>query len=207
MMIDQQKHEVTEFCPNCDMEITMTWDVKELGYKAYCPVCGNRLMLCDECLHPDGEFFDSCDYCSSTDTCKHSIGRKRKEQTMAKRYFRLELGKEYIQDILPYEELLLQLAEESAELSQAALKLRRAMDGTNPTPVTEEEATKKLIEEFADVLLSCMMLDMHDEDVLDNALETMREKQDRWIERLKDRLVYEKEVERERKSKKESKEE
>ena len=27
-------------------------------------------MLCDECQHPNGEFCDSCDYDSETDTCK-----------------------------------------------------------------------------------------------------------------------------------------
>lgn len=35
---------------------------------------------------------------------------------------------------LPEAEVLAQLAEEVAELAQAALKLRRALDGTNPTP-------------------------------------------------------------------------
>lgn len=39
-----------------------------------------------------------------------------------------------ISDILPKTEILAQLAEEASELAQAALKLRRALDGTNPTP-------------------------------------------------------------------------
>ena len=42
---------VTEFCPHCETEIEMSWDVRVLGYKAYCPVCGQRLMLCDACQH------------------------------------------------------------------------------------------------------------------------------------------------------------
>lgn len=42
---------------------------------------------------------------------------------------------------VPMEEQLLQLAEECAELSQAALKLRRAMTGTNPTPRSAKECT------------------------------------------------------------------
>ncbi len=63
---------VTEYCNNCETEITMEWNVKVLGYKAYCPVCGERLMLCDECQHPNGEFDDRCDYDSATCTCKHS---------------------------------------------------------------------------------------------------------------------------------------
>lgn len=58
---------VTEVCPHCESEITMEWNVKTLGYKAYCPVCGNRLMLCDECQH--GEPGHICDYDSNKDTC------------------------------------------------------------------------------------------------------------------------------------------
>ena len=61
---------VTEFCPHCENEITMMWDVETRGYKAYCPVCGGRLMLCDECFH--GEPGYSCDYSSETDTCRHN---------------------------------------------------------------------------------------------------------------------------------------
>ena len=48
-------------------------------------------------------------------------------------------------------ELLAQLAEEAAELAQAALKMRRVMDGTNPTPVTFPEAHNHLLEEICDV--------------------------------------------------------
>ena len=59
---------VTEVCPHCESEITMEWDVKTRGHKAVCPVCGNRLMLCDECQH--GEPGHRCDYDSDTDTCR-----------------------------------------------------------------------------------------------------------------------------------------
>lgn len=63
---------VTEFCSNCETEIEMKWDVETRGYKAFCPVCGERLMLCYECQRrgPDGEYTDDCDYDSETDTCK-----------------------------------------------------------------------------------------------------------------------------------------
>lgn len=57
-----------------------------------------------------------------------------------------------IKDILPETEILAQLAEEAAELAQAALKLRRVLDGTNPTPVTEGAARNDLVEEYGDVL-------------------------------------------------------
>lgn len=59
---------VTEVCPYCESEIEMRWNVKEQGYKAICPVCGNRLMLCDECRQAGGV----CDYNGKTDTCKYN---------------------------------------------------------------------------------------------------------------------------------------
>ena len=54
-------------------------------------------------------------------------------------------------NLLPEEELLAQLAEECSEAAKAALKLRRARDGVNPTPVSEEEAFGNLVEELADI--------------------------------------------------------
>ena len=47
--------------------------------------------------------------------------------------------------------MLEQLAEEAAELSQAALKLARVLRGENPTSVTRKEARKHLMEEYTDV--------------------------------------------------------
>lgn len=43
------------------------------------------------------------------------------------------------------------LAEETSELSHAALKLARIVRGENPTPVKESEAVTHLAEEMADV--------------------------------------------------------
>ena len=56
-----------------------------------------------------------------------------------------------VSDILPKTEILAQLAEEASELAQAALKLRRALDGTNPTPKSVAECEANLIEELADI--------------------------------------------------------
>lgn len=73
---------VIELCPHCESEIEMLWSVSDRGYKAFCPVCGQRLMLCDECMHsgPDGEFADRCDFCSETDTCKHNQSKNKCEK-------------------------------------------------------------------------------------------------------------------------------
>lgn len=56
-----------------------------------------------------------------------------------------------VSDILPKTEILAQLAEEASELAQAALKLRRALDGINPTPKSVAECEANLMEEFADI--------------------------------------------------------
>jgi NTP pyrophosphatase (non-canonical NTP hydrolase) len=61
---------------------------------------------------------------------------------------------------IPVDELLVGLAEECSELSQAALKLHRVFDGRNPTPVPEDVAIEKLHEEIADVLLYLKQLDL-----------------------------------------------
>lgn len=60
---------------------------------------------------------------------------------------------DYISTNLTTRELLEQLAEESAELSQAALKTCRTLDDSNnPTRVDEDEAWRHLDEELVDVL-------------------------------------------------------
>jgi NTP pyrophosphatase (non-canonical NTP hydrolase) len=89
---------------------------------------------------------------------------------------------EYIRDQLPDEELLAQPAEEAGELAHAALKMRRCMDGRNPTPVQVSEAWANLREEVADVLLCLQVLDISTDDT--EYRETIRTKLDRWAGRL-----------------------
>lgn len=72
--------EVTELCPHCNTEVEMRWDVERDGFKAYCPYCGKRLMLCDECLHRgNGEFHDDCNYDTKTDSCRFNTGNDELE--------------------------------------------------------------------------------------------------------------------------------
>lgn len=74
--------------------------------------------------------------------------------------------------------MLEQLAEEAAELSQAALKLARVLRGENPTPVTRKEANKKLMEEYTDVKQCAMeLLITVDYHQIDEKSERFRE---RW---------------------------
>lgn len=87
-----------------------------------------------------------------------------------------------VNDVLPQAEILAQLAEEAAELSHAALKLRRALGVTgNPTPVSIREASDRLVEEIADVIVcenQVLGLSWEEVDRL------CREKLARWKERI-----------------------
>ena len=82
------------------------------------------------------------------------------------------------------EEVLCQLAEEAAELAQAALKYRRATTFVNPTPISPAKAYADLMEEFADVFL-CMKIIGYD---IDSVALTMTRKENRWIRRLEEKV-------------------
>lgn len=85
--------------------------------------------------------------------------------------------KEYVLSVLSERELLEQLAEEAAELSQAALKCIRAEGlSNNTTPVSAGQARTNLQEEFSDVLAVAELLELIDcQDA---------KKWQRWAERL-----------------------
>lgn len=59
----------------------------------------------------------------------------------------------YIRANISQEALLEMLAEEATELAKAALKLARIHRCENPTPVSSDQATSELLEEWSDVLL------------------------------------------------------
>lgn len=86
-----------------------------------------------------------------------------------------------IRDLLPETELLSQLAEEAAELAQAALKLRRALDGTNPTPKSVSECREALREEYTDVVHVGIVLNL----VVNEKQVRLKDK--RWRTRLEER--------------------
>ena len=93
-----------------------------------------------------------------------------------------------IVETIGYDEVLAQLAEETAELSQAALKLRRAITLINPTPRTVQECTAAMNEEIADVRL-CLDLLGYNEPFNRNLQNTMMlEKTQRWERRIAERI-------------------
>lgn len=95
----------------------------------------------------------------------------------------------YILATLGKKEILCQLAEEAAELSQAALKLRRAISQHNPTPMTVDEAEKNLREEIADVWV-CLNAYFPDEKngmIMDSIFDVACAKEERWVYRIRTR--------------------
>lgn len=91
-----------------------------------------------------------------------------------------------VSDVLPQGEILAQLAEECAELAQAALKLRRAIEGINPTPVSIQQAGDRLVEEIADVIVCENQLLGIDWNVVD---EVCKRKLGRWEGRLEANIM------------------
>jgi hypothetical protein len=103
---------------------------------------------------------------------------------------------EYIAQKLSREDILCQLAEEAAELAQAALKLRRAITGTNPTPVSVDDADHALNEEIVDIAVATEAwfesevggIDGVETDDIISALGTFADiKIARWAQRLKEK--------------------
>lgn len=98
-----------------------------------------------------------------------------------------EINLKYIREVLSSPDQYAQLAEEAAELCQAALKMERVLRGTNPTPVTKFQAIDKVLEETADVLDCLEVLGYNSNDEMINAaIEDIRcRKMERWAERLR----------------------
>ena len=95
---------------------------------------------------------------------------------------------DYIRERLGKPELLTQLAEESAELGQAALKLARIVRGENPARITYAEAYHTLVTELTDV---CNAVDVLDEGLTErgvrlvlDGVELTPTKMTRWYKSL-----------------------
>lgn len=80
---------------------------------------------------------------------------------------------EYIRQHTELEANLAQLAEEASELSQAALKLRRALGFGTPTTTTELVARQALLNEAGDVIfcLELVCTGKFDLELIDSRME------------------------------------
>ena len=85
-----------------------------------------------------------------------------------------------ITDKIQVTELLAGLAEEATELAQAALKLRRCYDGTNPTPVDPDIQYECFLEEIGDVELYLDHISINRQVIADYKAAKL----ERWKKRL-----------------------
>ena len=85
-----------------------------------------------------------------------------------------------IRERIPVTEMLAGLAEECCELAQAALKLRRCYDGTNPTPADKDRQYEQFLEEIGDVELYLDQLSINRNVIHDYK----QMKTERWEQRL-----------------------
>ena len=92
---------------------------------------------------------------------------------------------ESVRMMLGKPEILTQIAEEAGELAQAALKLRRAMTGVNPTPLPEGAAWQDLLEEIGDLWNAIDALDIEVHNPLIDVIR--KRKMQRWAKRLEDK--------------------
>lgn len=96
---------------------------------------------------------------------------------------------EYIAETLSEEDILCQIAEEAAELAQAALKLRRVITQTNPTPVTVDEAKYNLLEEYGDVCGAFWVYAVKnkaEDDISEVTSDNISAKYNRWAQQIKE---------------------
>lgn len=178
--LNPSEFEVTEVCPHCESEITMQWDVYTYGYKAYCPHCGGRLMLCTACHDDNG---GSCDYDSGTDTCRYN--RVEIDPDNPSNSSSLDVIGEIVTRTL-FPSNVRQLIEEAAELIVACNKYIRATGNGQPTPVTEDQALTMIGEELADVHVVGEVMRYQSETIKREFDLNEIDKLKRWKERLKE---------------------
>lgn len=93
---------------------------------------------------------------------------------------RKNAAQKYVHDNLDRKEIIMQLAEEASELSQACLKYIRALNGKNPCAAFNPDFyMARIIEEY-----SCV-LDTAETARIWADFESMLIKAERWAERLK----------------------
>ena len=92
---------------------------------------------------------------------------------------------------IPLEDLLIQLAEEAAELAQAVSKYHRAIRGTNPTPMSQHDARLALVEEVADVNVAAEAVRMKLGILCDEIAIVEDEKIERWKKRIRTEVEHE----------------
>ncbi|MGM9529294.1 MAG: hypothetical protein ACI3XH_04770 [Phascolarctobacterium sp.] len=163
-------------CPVCGQSNVAVENVNERGW---------RVFRCQDCGSHSSKFNNEKLYKAALikPWISSNVGKKILSRTEEEDAFRkqCEENNNYIKDNLSRRELLEGLAEEAAELSQAALKVIRAekLNG-NPTPLKAFDARENLAEEISDVMTMAYML-----DILPAVFWPDPEKMERWVKRVK----------------------
>ena len=87
---------------------------------------------------------------------------------------------------VPLDALLMQLAEECVELTQAVCKYYRTTHDDNPTPLTLADALDKLVEEIADVNVTAEAVRIKLGICCEQIAEVEDAKIERWRRRVSD---------------------
>ena len=115
-----------------------------------------------------------------SNTMKKMSSEKEYEKTMPSTN-----NMKFIIQTMEEDELLCQMAEEAAELAQAAMKYRRKMVKGNPTTVSWKKARENLLEEIADVMFLAELLLWDEPKAWEQVENTKEFKAKRWVGRLK----------------------
>lgn len=95
-----------------------------------------------------------------------------------------------ITNALTADDLLIQAAEEAAELTHALMKYCRVLRGVNPSPLSLAEARERLIEEIADVNVANDALMRKLGITGDEVADVESAKIERWERRIRDAEKY-----------------
>ena len=79
---------------------------------------------------------------------------------------------------VPMKDICVMLAEEASELAQAASKMYRQDSDAIPTPIEYDEAMKKLIEEYTDVIVAASVMRLQPSSLI------FEQKAERWLDRI-----------------------
>lgn len=53
---------IVECCSLCNTENEIRWDVETEDYEAFCPHCGQPMLICSECLRAEDNELQKCDW-------------------------------------------------------------------------------------------------------------------------------------------------
>lgn len=142
---------VVEVCPHCMSEIEMRWNTDAQGFKAFCPVCGKRLMLCDECLHTQG---GGCDYSHTTDRCKYNQSEEAPECYIV-------VHSNYAEGVDTYAFATMERAKKSIDADVETVMANLRMEGYQPVIKERSEDSAEIYVPDSDIYYEWNIVQSH----------------------------------------------